>query len=108
MIDGDNRIRIIIAGLVLAVIAVGYIIFSQKFTNSQTKVQNSVTPTPIEQTTSTPEDQPIDSALPQTTKGGLSTSGVSTLPKTGFPVALLGIFSTSASIIGWSLRKYPH
>lgn len=34
-------------------------------------------------------------------------TGIGTLPKTAFPVALFGIFSASAMISGWFLRKFP-
>lgn len=117
MLDGDNRIRLIIAGLVLAAIAVGYMIFSQRFSSNNTQVANNtnkpvtqITPTPTLTVIPTPTPATLEqsSSYPSTTKGGLPNTGISSLPQTGFPAGLLAIFSASAGIIGWSLRKYPH
>lgn len=118
LLDGDNRIRLIIAGLVLAAIAVGYMIFSQRFSaDNNTQVANNsdrpvtqITPTPTPTYTVTPTVTPPSesSSVPSTTKGGLPNTGISSLPRTGFPVGLVVIFSASAAIAGYFLRKYPN
>lgn len=126
MLDGDNRIRLIIAGLVLAAIAVGYMIFSQRFSANNTQVANNtnrtvqqITPTPTLTITPTVTPSPAPATLGEssdsstkgglpTTKGGLPNTGVSSLPNTGFPAGLVAIFSASAAIAGYFLRKYPN
>ena len=99
MLDGDNRIRLIIAGLVLAAIVVGYIIFSQRFsTNNTNRSVQQITPTPVLTTTPIPTPATL----------GQSTKEISSLPNTGFPVGLIAIFSASAAVAGYFLRRYPH
>lgn len=100
--DGDNRLKLIVAGLFLAAIAVGYLIFSQRFTSpSQT------TSRPVVQASPTPASTPIPSPSP-TTKGSLPNTGISSLPATGYPAGLIAIFSLSAALGGFFLRRYPH
>lgn len=123
ILEGDNRLKLIIAGLVLAAVAVVYLIFSQRFSaNYQNKgetgnvpvaqMQPTVTPTPSVVTPTpspTPTPPPTGGSVGPTTKGGqpLPNTGVSSLPATGFPAGLTVVFSVSATTIGWFLRKYP-
>lgn len=118
----DTRLKIITAGLILAAIAVGYLIFTQRFsaqnrnTNGKPVVQFQPSPTPVPLSPS-PSPATLGETTPlaggvdgPTTKGGqpLPKTGVSGLPKTGAPVSLVLIFSASAAVAGWFLRKYPH
>lgn len=97
-------IKLIIIGLILAAIVVGYMIFAQKFNASQQgKINNTtnigvVTPTPAPTTGIEPTPEALFNQQSTDTK---------TLPGTGFPVGLLGIFATSLIISGFFLRKYP-
>ena len=100
-------LKLITVGLVLAALAVGYFLLSGKLSsNSNTKTsvlgQNvQTTPTPV--AVASPSPASAYQRIANRTQGG-----VSTLPKTGFPVGLAVVFSASAMISGWSLRKFPH
>lgn len=115
--EDPKWLRILTIGLILAALAVGYFLFSGRFlSNNATK---------ISQQESTPSPQATASASPSPTVLGKDTQvsptpssafnriaqrnkgGVETLPKTGFGTGLAFIFSVSALISGWSLRKFP-
>lgn len=108
----DNRIKLVLAGLFLAAIAVSYLIFSQRFSSSS--VRPSPTPRPIQRvenvTQVSPTPTPVGGATGNvgvgTTKGGLPATGISTLPNTGFPEVLVGVWSASAMAAGYLLKKY--
>lgn len=99
--EDPRWLRLITIGLILAALAVGYFLISGKFT---TKTTNQPTQTP-------------DAVLGQNTQAitpsaytriAERTKGAQTLPKTGFPVGLAIVFSVSAIISGFSLRKFPN
>lgn len=95
MEDG-SRLKLILVGIFLGSLALGYFIFSQKVKIDQNQTSKVViTPSP--------------SATPTTL--GTTTSTVAKsgqqLPATGVPVALIGIFAASAMISGFFLRKFP-
>ncbi len=117
----DSRwFRLIIIGLILAALAVGYFLLSGRL------VSNSVVKT-TSQTTNVsgiPGVTPSASVLGQNAKivpnpspKATPTSAyeriasrnqqVQTLPKTGFPEILAGIFSIGVMISGLGLRKFP-
>ncbi len=116
--EGSGRVKLIIVGLFLASIALGYFIFTQfasrseRVANNQTVnrnlqpiVQVSPTPTP---TVITPTPTQIAQGDPNVmgqTKGGVPTES---LPKTGIPAALVGALALSAVAAGLGLRKYPN
>lgn len=106
--ENTTRMRLIIAGLFLAAVAAGYLIFSQ-FRGESTQFQGNAG-RPIQQLQSaTPSAIPTSSpaASGQTSKGGLPKTGASSLPATGVPAYLVAILGASAAIIGWGLRQYP-
>ncbi|MDO8619299.1 MAG: hypothetical protein Q7R49_05145 [Candidatus Daviesbacteria bacterium] len=100
----DNKLKILTAGLVLAALAIGYFIITQKINNQASHIANQ--PSASSVPTPTPELVPLPSAtpapIPSTTKGGTNT-----LPKTGFPLTLVGVFAMSALVSGYFLRKFP-
>lgn len=108
--DDTTRLRLIIIGLILASIAGGYFIYSQKI-----KAKPKTTPVvtlnqPVQQIqpviTPTPAATPV--ILEQAAQGqNLPTTGVSTLPTTGIPTYLWASFALSVGVIGWSLKKFP-
>ncbi len=119
----DPRIlRIILFGLVLAALTIGYLIFSGKFIKPQTPTVNKTqqvqtseavalnptfSPTPVP--SPTPEGTATQSAYERIMERNKNQAQnkVTTLPKTGIPTTLLGLISLSAIISGWTLRKYP-
>ena len=121
--DDPRLLRIILFGLVLAALTVGYLIFTGRFVRSQQiKTQTQVaisTPTPTITTlvnrlavNSTPS--PVPSASGRQIASSAYTrivdrtqNKVTTLPKTGLPAVLLSVVSLSAIISGWFLRKFP-
>ncbi len=143
--EDTTRLKIILVGLFLAALALGYLIFAQRKTTTESfqarpVAQMETTPgvpvggvDALGQSTTTPTNQPskqlaqansttaqptptqsaaspqANAANTQQTKGGQpqQASGASTLPSTGIPSVLLGIFSASASLAGWKLRRFP-
>lgn len=113
--EDPRWLRLITIGLVLAALAVGYFLISGRFTTKTTKspasVEQAVKKSP--QPTQTPEavlGQNTQATTPSayTRIAERTRGGVQTLPKTGFPAGLAIVFSVSAIISGWSLRKYPN
>lgn len=118
--DDPRWLRLVTIGLVLAALAVGYFLisggFSQKANRSQAevvKVEGSPTPSPTSEPSSilgqdtliypSPTPASAYNRIVDRTKGEMQT-----LPKTGFPSFLMGMFSASAMMVGWGLRKFPH
>lgn len=93
----ETRIKLIGAGLILATIVIGFLIFTQRFSanNSGNKVTKQLDIPPVVQ--ASPSPMPVSSPV---------VVG-QTLPATGFPVGLFAIFSASAAIAGYGLRKFP-
>ena len=110
--EDTTRLKLILLGLFLAALSLGYFVFVQKTNDQKAAIQNRqvqqiepsenvLTPIPASLAGS-------PATLGQTTKGGQgSVRIVDELPKTGMPVGLIAIFSLSGAIIGWSLQKFP-
>ncbi|MEK7616668.1 MAG: hypothetical protein AAB414_01295 [Patescibacteria group bacterium] len=124
MEDG-KWLRLVIIGLVLAAMAVGYFLLAQRFTGtkvsqSQTRVavntpSPALSPSPISTSTPTPVIPAIPTPLPSPVSQSGSAyqrivdrtkGGVQVLPATGSPMVLVGIFSVGAAVLGWHLRKF--
>ena len=118
LMEDPRWLRVIIIGLVLAALAIGYFLFSGRFlSNNATKVGQqesqqipAVSASPAssvlgENTQVSPKPSPTSAfdRIVERNKGG-----VQTLPKTAFPAGLALVFSVSAIVSGWSLRKIPH
>lgn len=114
--DDPRWLRVITVGLVLAALAVGYYIvtgaFSIKKTTPQTQINKTVQNT-LENTTPSVEPTPKPSSQPQTTTSAYdriiarNQAQIQTLPKTGIPVGLIVLLSTSVMTVGLGLRKFP-
>ena len=116
--EDPRWLRLMTIGLVLAAIAVGYFLFTGRFSSNTSKSGTQVSqasPSPIPATSPSVLGENRASASPspvsaydriaqRTTKGG---QPVQTLPNTGLPLGLLVIFSASGVIIGWGLQKFP-
>lgn len=116
--EGDNRLKFMAVGLILAAVVVGYFIFAQRFSSNQTPKPSEVATRPIQQFSPSPLPSPTslpsnvpDIILPDTTKGGLPTTKgglpVTQLPATGVPSTLLSVFAISAAVSGYFLRRFP-
>ena len=114
--EDTTRLKIILLGLFLAALALGYLIFSQRTATQEFQVdrpiqQMEVTPgvpaggepstlgqTAVSPTTAQP--------APATTGQPVPPTEVSTLPNTGVPSVLAGIFSALSALAGWKLRRF--
>lgn len=118
--DDPKWLRLMTIGLILAALAVGYFLFSGRLssnsvkTGSQANVSSSTSATPSAsvlgqnaKATLTPSPKPTPASA-YSRIADRTQNQVSTLPKTGFPEALAGIFSIGIMITGWGLHKYPH
>lgn len=97
----------ITVGLVLAALAVGYFLLTGRFTSDNTKkVQTQVSqasPTP------TPTVTPVLDVSPTTPPAmAAARKNKTTLPKTGYPQALLAVISIGVMVSGLGLRRFPH
>lgn len=107
--DDPRWLRLIMIGLVLAALAVGYFLLTGKLSTSKI-TKESPPPSVLGQDT-----QAIPTLSPSASPASAYTrivnrtqGGVQVLPNTGFPAGLLVVFSISAIISGWGLRKFPH
>ena len=98
--DTVGRLKLIIIGLILLAIGIGYFIFAQR-TSVQPGIdqQAIIEPSPSSSPQVISQASSVGSPLPKT--------GISSLPSTGIPVGLMAIFAISAAIAGWGLRQYP-
>lgn len=112
--DDPRILRVITVGLVLAVLAVVYFLFTGGFSVSKSKTTTSKATTQSETlgVASAPpvaSVQPKPSATPTSaynTIAARNQAGVQTLPATGFPIEVAVVFSAYAIGSGFYLRKY--
>lgn len=92
-----TRITLILLGLFLVSMALAFIVFSvfKEFRGTTSVINKS----PVEETIVKPSPTPSPVPPPFSPQ---------TLPKTGFPMPLVGIFATSFIISGYFLRKFPN
>ena len=125
--EDPKWLRLVTVGLVLAALAVGYFLLTGRFSsNNQPKPNNQV----INQVNPTPIPVVSETTMPTPTSVGLGSSpsvspsvspsaspsaaapyprtNVTTLPRTGYQLVILGIIAAGVMISGWGLRKYPH
>lgn len=102
IMDDPRWLKLITIGLVLASLAVGYFLFSGRLSSTQPTPSPSVLGENIK---SSPVPAPA-SAYERIVNR--TRDGVQVLPRTGFPYGLAVVFSASAIISGWSLRKFPN
>jgi len=106
--DDPRWLRIIIVGLVLAALAIGYYLLSGVF--SLSKPPKSQTAQNIPSPSAASSSTPSATNNPQSAYQMIAQrnqQNVNTLPKTGIPILLLIIFSSSAIVAGLGLRKFP-
>ena len=115
--DDPRWLRLITVGLVLAALAVGYFLLTGKFSSNSLTKQSSPSPSVLGQNAQialTPTPTPASALDRQTASSAYNRivnrtqGGTQVLPKTGFPAGLVIVFSVSAIISGWGLRKYPN
>ncbi len=109
--ENEGRLKLIVAGLVLAAFAIGYFILAQRFQGGTTKASPNpsaranivvVSPSPMSSNSPAMLSQAGGSTLPSTGRA------VSTLPRTGFPLPLAISAASVAMASGWILRKYSN
>lgn len=104
--DDPRILRVITVGLVLAALAVGYFLLTGGLSTKKPKTQSTPTPTARPVITIQPQQTATPSAYSRIAER--SQRSVQALPNTGFPVGLAVVFSISAMVSGFSLRKYPN
>lgn len=118
--DDPKWLRLITIGLVLAAVAVGYFLFTGRFSSKvlqTTQISqaspgatSSAQPSVLGQNNQgfvSPSTTPVSAfnKIPErTAKGGQS---VDALPRTGFPGSLVTLLAISTMIAGWGLRRFP-
>lgn len=107
--EDTTRLKIILVGIFLAAVALGYFIFVQRRNEQEFKAESRpIQQIETSQATLTVTPTPSGTTLGQTTKGGQpSAKVIDELPATGIPTSLAAVFAVSAAIIGWSLKKFP-
>ncbi len=121
--------RLIIIGVLLAVVAGGYFFLTNQFIFGKSKnpTSNQLSQTPQPQNTNqvvpngvaqnTPDSQPGNPTPQVVVPNNRSAyealvernqQQVTTLPKTGAPIFLIGAAALSAIVTGLSLRKFPY
>lgn len=119
--EDQKWLRLVTVGLVLAAVAVGYFLFTSRFSsNKSNKAVLGTVPSATASATPSvaPSIKPVVAIKPtpsptsaynkiveRTTKGGQSAE---TLPRTGFPIVSTVILLSSIMISGWGLRRFPH
>lgn len=127
--EDPRWLRLIMIGLVLAAVAVGYFLFTGRFASDSAKkpqqISKVVTSSPIATSSATPSSSVLGqnaqrpvvvvtpspapvtayNAIVERTKGG---QPIQNLPRTGFPIGVIAIFSISVMVSGWGLRRFPH
>lgn len=113
--DDPRILKIITVGLVLAALAVGYFLLTgglgvDKSKRAPSGQISGVVASPSPSLLPVASMQPVQIATPSAYSriAERSQRGVQTLPNTAFPSGLAVVFSISAVIAGWFLRKYPH
>lgn len=107
LMEDPRWLRFVTAGLVLVALAIGYFLLAGRFTSDSTKkAQNQIiqaTPTPqptiIPDTTTSLSTPPAMAAARR---------NITTLPRTGYPQALLIVIAVGVIISGLGLRKFPN
>lgn len=114
--ESSPWLKLITIGLVLAALAVGYFLISGRFASNKTVKTSSTETQQVEGVSSVSPQAVVEpslkpSASPSNAYARIverNKSQVETLPKTGSPAILISIFSLSAVVSGWGLRKFPH
>lgn len=113
--DDPKWLRLVTIGLVLAALAVGYFLFTGKFSGNVIKKgsQANASPTATSVLGQSTQLSPVPTFVPTQTPSAYTNivnraqGGTQALPNTGFSVGLAVVFSASTMIIGWGLRKFP-
>ena len=105
LMENESRLKLIVAGLVLAAFAVGYFILAQRFQGGSSRTSPRPT-TPANIVIVSPS--PTASASPTIVGQAGGGTDVSTLPRTGFPLPIAVSLASAAIVSGWFLRKYPN
>ncbi|TSC66787.1 MAG: hypothetical protein CEO21_2 [Microgenomates group bacterium Gr01-1014_80] len=99
--EDTTRLKIILLGLFLAALALGYLIFSQRTATQEFQARPVTQMETTPSTTTQPESQPAPAA--QTSQANTQTTN---LPNTGVHEVLFGALSAAAMFIGLKLRKF--
>ncbi len=119
--EDTGRVRLIIIGIILAIVAGGYFLFTQANRVFKARTQSATNQKVVSVASPSSNNNNgynvvVVSPSPSATfvakansqvAGNSTTIASGSLPKTGFPEVLTGSFALSAAISGFFLRKYP-
>lgn len=107
--DNPRWLRLIVVGLILAALVVGYSLLTGGFVKSKPATKAK---TPISSPATSASPSVLPAVSPPSSANNRITDksqrGVQTLPRTGFPLGLTVTFAISTMIAGWSMRRFPH
>lgn len=113
--DDPRWLRLVIIGLVLAALAVGYFLLAGGFSVSKSKTARTLETQQINKAQQFPSPIPIVAIPPLSASSSAyarianrAQESMLTLPRTGFPIGFMIFLSVSAVISGFGLRKFPH
>lgn len=105
--DDPKWLRLITIGLVLAAVAVGYFLFTGRFSSTNISKKTQVNQaSPSASFSPSPTSASAFNRIAERT-AAQDIQPVTALPRTGFPAGLIASFSISTLIIGWGLRRFP-
>jgi len=111
-VESSPWLRLITIGLVLAALVVGYLLISGRFASDRSVKPQTQEEKQVEGVTQATPSATAEPAQPSpnayTRIVERNKSGAQTLPNTGSPILLISIFSLSAIVSGWGLRKFPN
>lgn len=117
--DDPRWLRIVVVGLILAILAVVYFLITGGFSSNRSKntqTQNtqpnkivvvSPSPTPIPVVTMSPQPQRTATPSAYNSISSRAQGSTQALPNTGFPIAVAVVISGSAVGLGLAFRKFP-
>src|SRR5437016_4136156 len=110
--DQPKWLKLSAVGLVIVLAGVAYFLVIGR--NSQNKNQTETlgtvemaSPSPLSVVSPTPVYSPSPQSAYNTVMDRRNLANASTLPSTGFPTDLIGIFSVAVVVVGFGLRKFP-
>lgn len=117
--DDRGRLGLMLLGVVLLALAIGYFVYSKRVSVSDQQALSLPSVRTIEPTSAQPSMAPVPSPSQQPSltptpspealgAATVTTKGGKALPATGAPeVMLAAALGLSAVIAGWSLKKFP-
>lgn len=106
----DLKLKIILVILVAVAFLTGFVIY-RNIASKSVETDTNFEPIPVFSSSSVPSASPTlpqrISAVSGQATASATTKGGQTLPATGMPIVLVGVFAGAAVASGFFLRKFP-